>query len=90
MPEPLAVVDAGVLTSWQADLQQALSLLQGQRVRELLMLATSPRYLERRALALARRAGQESKLLAAAAEAERRKHEAKAQLVALSHKASGH
>jgi hypothetical protein len=80
LPEPAASVDAARCARMLAAADSALSALSDPSARRLLRLASSRAHLEHQAAALARRAGQEGRLLAAARDSAARQAEARAAL----------
>ncbi|GBF99758.1 hypothetical protein Rsub_12533 [Raphidocelis subcapitata] len=83
LPPAVAAVDARDVGRLLAAVEGALSALADPQLRQLLLIAGSARYLDRLSRELGRKAGQEAKMLAAAKEADARRHESRAALAAL-------
>ncbi|EFJ50509.1 hypothetical protein VOLCADRAFT_80276 [Volvox carteri f. nagariensis] len=83
LPDDVREVDAGAVAGMLAAVQQSLGQLTTPRFRQLLLIATSQRYLDRLEASLKRQAGTEAKLLRAAADVVARKQDARSQLVEL-------
>ncbi|WIA38653.1 hypothetical protein OEZ86_001962 [Tetradesmus obliquus] len=66
-----------------ACVEALLAALNDEKLRQLLMISSSSRYMERLQGSLQRKAGQEARMLAAAAETQARKQESRATLVGL-------
>ncbi|KAI8466248.1 MAG: hypothetical protein J3K34DRAFT_460987 [Monoraphidium minutum] len=88
LPPAVAAVDGRGAGRLLAGVEGALGALGDGGLRQLLLIAGSGRYVERLARELARKAGQEAKLLAAAAEVEARRHESRAALAGMGPKAA--
>jgi hypothetical protein len=83
LPPAVAAVDGRAAGRLLTAVQGAICALSAPDLKQLLLIAGSGRYLDRLARELARRAGQEGRMLAAAKEAEARQHEARAGLAGL-------
>jgi hypothetical protein len=88
LPPAVAAVDARDAARLLAAVEGALSALGDPQLRQLLLIAGSSRYLDRLSRELGRKAGQEAKMLAAAKEADARRHESRAALAALAPRSS--
>eukprot|EP00775_Hariotina_reticulata_P008742 gene8742-8922_t len=82
-PELVAATDLGGVLQMLQTVDGLIAALNDDKLRQLLMISSSSRYLERLSSNLQRKAGQESKMLAAAAETQARKQESRATLVSL-------
>ncbi|KAG2493959.1 hypothetical protein HYH03_007889 [Edaphochlamys debaryana] len=82
-PEGVSVtsVDGGAVAGWLGAVGGVLAQLGSPRFRQLLLIATSKRYLDRLEASLQRQAGAEAKLLRAAEDVTARRHEARGALV---------
>ncbi|GIM06415.1 hypothetical protein Vretimale_10743 [Volvox reticuliferus] len=83
LPADVREVDSAAVGTMLAAVQQCLGQLTTPRFRQLLLIATSQRYLDRLEASLKRQAGTEAKLQRAAADVVARKQEARSQLVGL-------
>ncbi|WIA18375.1 hypothetical protein OEZ85_009837 [Tetradesmus obliquus] len=82
-PDVVASTDAGDVGHMLACVEALLAALNDEKLRQLLMISSSSRYMERLQGSLQRKAGQEARMLAAAAETQARKQESRATLVGL-------
>ncbi|KXZ55081.1 hypothetical protein GPECTOR_3g237 [Gonium pectorale] len=82
LPDSVSSVDASAVAAMLGALGRALSQLASPRFRQLLLIATSKRYLDRLEASLQRQAGAEAKLLRAAEDTSTRRREAAASLAA--------
>ncbi|GIL55532.1 hypothetical protein Vafri_11095 [Volvox africanus] len=83
LPADVREVDSAAVGIMLGAVQQCLGQLTTPRFRQLLLIATSQRYLDRLETSLKRQAGAEAKLQRAAADVVARKQEARSQLVEL-------
>lgn len=88
LPPAVAAVDARGARRLLVCVEGALASLNDTGLRQLLLISSSSRYLDRLARELSRKAGQEGKMLAAAKEVEARRHESRAALAALAPKSA--
>eukprot|EP00798_Chlamydomonas_sp_ICE-L_P021151 gene21151-28040_t len=86
MHEGIQNMDMSRVSAMLEMCNKALTGLTADRLRQLLLIATSRRFLDRLVNNLQRKAGQEAKMLAASKEVQARQRESKAQLVALAPK----